>query len=650
MAGLPEIGDIIDDTYEIKKMIGKGGFGAVFLAKHIPMERDVALKMLLAHGPDPGEMIERFRREVMAIRILSHPNTVRIFDFRDSPEDLHLYYTMEYLKGVTLKGVLQKEGAQSPRRVRRILIQTLKSLAEAHAQGIIHRDLKPANIMIVDMHGEQDFVKVLDFGIAKILEHEEDEDNPLTSAGMLVGTLRYMAPEQIKGHQLGAYSDIYSLGLIANELLIGKNPYAGTSRWEIIQAQAGPEPVQFAPELLNSPLTPILRKALDKDPNARYMSAEQMLRDLNQLPEYNLSDMPLVLNAGHGTPQHSSLSHSSSSASRFPAKLTPPPGINTPNSEVSQSSQRIPVAQPVAAASASGAFNTAPTPTLAPPPSMPPTPALGGTSPAPMAPPDAIAADELIGDDTGPIRNVFDDSAPMMSAPSAFDADRSESVFEVDPVPLPQKSKVPKGLIAGGIAVLLLLGLGGALLVSSSSSDDTSSENTSPDESTASSNQTSEAPAIEETTPPPVEQKPREITLALSNDDTFKALVYKGEDEAPFATLPGTIELEDGQSLTLRIEADGYKPLEQVVNAETPDTLTLSLDKLPASSNADKQDAPPEDKTTRLDKPPANEKSSGWAEVDAPKKNPKKSPKKTPKKTPKKDKKVKPENLDIPTF
>ena len=102
MVGLPEIGVVIGDTYEITRMIDKGGFGAVFLAKHIPMQRDVALKMLIAHGPDPSEMIERFKREVMAIRILSHPNTVRIFDLRDDAENLHLYYTMEYLKGVTL--------------------------------------------------------------------------------------------------------------------------------------------------------------------------------------------------------------------------------------------------------------------------------------------------------------------------------------------------------------------------------------------------------------------------------------------------------------------------------------------------------------------------------------------------------------------
>lgn len=295
MQGLPEIGDVLDGNYKILSKLGAGGFGAVFLANHIPMDREVALKMLLAHGPRPEEMVERFRREVMATRVLSHPNTVRIFDYKDRDDHL-LYYTMEHLKGQTLKKVTKTLGPQSPLRVRHITRQVLKSLSEAHSYKIIHRDLKPANIMLVDMHGETDFVKVLDFGIAKIMDtsEEENEEDQLTSAGMLVGTLRYMAPEQITGAPLGPMTDLYSLGLIMTELLVGKSVFAGTGRWEVFQKQISEEPIELPTALLQSPLGPIISKALSKRSDQRFANAVEMIKALEAIPEHQLSLEPLV--------------------------------------------------------------------------------------------------------------------------------------------------------------------------------------------------------------------------------------------------------------------------------------------------------------------------------------------------------------------
>ena len=295
MQGLPEIGDILDGNYEILSQLGAGGFGAVFLANHIPMDREVALKMLLAHGPRPEEMVERFRREVMATRVLSHPNTVRIFDYKDR-EDHLLYYTMEHLKGDTLKHITKTFGPQSPRRVRHIAKQVLKSLSEAHSYKIVHRDLKPANIMLVDMHGETDFVKVLDFGIAKIMDTSEgeNEEDQLTSAGMLVGTLRYMAPEQITGAPLGPMTDLYSLGLIMTELLVGKSVFAGTGRWEVFQKQISEDPIDLPAPVLQSPLGPILSKALSKRADQRYASALEMIEALEEIPASQLSQEPLM--------------------------------------------------------------------------------------------------------------------------------------------------------------------------------------------------------------------------------------------------------------------------------------------------------------------------------------------------------------------
>merc|ERR1711974_308614 len=131
MQGLPEIGEVLDDTYEITEQLGQGGFGAVYLARQMSMDREVALKVLVAHAMKVDEMIQRFRREVMAVRNLSHPNTIRIYDFHDGADGV-LYYSMEYVKGPTLKDII-KEGPISPSRVKHILRQILKSLSEAHS-------------------------------------------------------------------------------------------------------------------------------------------------------------------------------------------------------------------------------------------------------------------------------------------------------------------------------------------------------------------------------------------------------------------------------------------------------------------------------------------------------------------------------------
>lgn len=284
MQGLPEIGDVLDGTYEIEALLGQGGFGAVYLARQMSMDRQVAIKVLVAHAMRVEEMIERFRREVLAVRDLSHPNTIRIYDFRDREDGL-LYYVMEYIKGPTLKDVI-KEGPMPAERVIRIMKQILKSLSEAHSQNIVHRDLKPANIMLADLHGETDYVKVVDFGIAKIVnesEAGEDEADPLTSAGVLVGTLRYMAPEQITGQGIGPQSDLYAAALMGVEMLTGESVFAGTGRWEVLHKQISDEPVELTDEVINSELGPIFQKALEKQIDDRYKSSEEMLEALSEI-------------------------------------------------------------------------------------------------------------------------------------------------------------------------------------------------------------------------------------------------------------------------------------------------------------------------------------------------------------------------------
>ena len=291
MQGLPQPGDVLDSTYRIEAELGKGGFGAVYLARQISMDREVALKVLVANAMKVDEMIQRFRREVMAVRNLGHPNTIRIYDFRDRADGM-LYYAMEYIKGPTLKDVIKEDGPMPPDRVAHILRQVLKSLAEAHSFGIIHRDLKPANIMLAQIPGETDFVKVLDFGIAKILDNEDEEREAITSAGVLVGTLNYMSPEQIAGGDIGPGSDLYALALIGIEMLTGQSVFEGTGRWEILHKQISDEPVEIPAAVIESTLGPVFQKALMKRPHERYRKAEEMLSAMAGIAE--LSPSPLV--------------------------------------------------------------------------------------------------------------------------------------------------------------------------------------------------------------------------------------------------------------------------------------------------------------------------------------------------------------------
>lgn len=292
MQGLPKTGDVLDDTYRIEELIGKGGFGAVYRALQLSMQREVALKILVAHALNVDEMIERFRREVMAVRTLGHPNTIRIYDFRDRADGL-LYYSMEYIRGPTLQDVIEGDGPMSPSRAGHILKQTLKSLSEAHSHGIVHRDLKPANIMLADVAGETDFVKVLDFGIAKILDGDDAEERKqITSAGVLVGTLNYMSPEQIAGGEINPSSDLYALALIGVEMLTGRSVFAGTGQWEVLHKQISDEPVEIPDVVAQSALGPLLLRALEKRQDKRFRRAEDMLDALAALG--TLSDAPLL--------------------------------------------------------------------------------------------------------------------------------------------------------------------------------------------------------------------------------------------------------------------------------------------------------------------------------------------------------------------
>jgi len=285
----PRPGDVIAGRYRIESELGHGGFGAVYRATHVQLGRVVALKMLLPEMLAHDEGLVRFRREAELAERLQHPNTVRLYDFGQTELGLP-YIAFELLRGEPLdKAVWQ--GPMPLARATRITSQVLKALMEAHALGIIHRDIKPANIFLCEFSGERDFVKVLDFGIAK----STSSSTLLTKAGHSIGTPNYMSPEQVRGEPLTPASDLYAVGLMLAEMLTGRIVYGGNPS-DVALAQLSQHPVPLSPELSHSPLFHVLTRATQKEAARRYQSAAEMLRDLDAVPlAPSLHPAPAVL-------------------------------------------------------------------------------------------------------------------------------------------------------------------------------------------------------------------------------------------------------------------------------------------------------------------------------------------------------------------
>ncbi len=235
------LGQIIDGRYHVLEMIGEGGMGRVYLAEHVEIGRRVAVKILHpVYGRMP-ELVERFRREARAASRIGHPHIVDVTD-SGTTKDGSVYFVMEHLEGVELANVIDREGALKVNRCLKIAAQICRALSAAHAVGIIHRDLKPENVFLTVREGTSDFVKVLDFGIAKSAEAEEARANKLTHPGMAMGTPEYMAPEQAAGEQADARTDVYAVGAILYEMLTGLAPYTGENFMEILTKKATRDP------------------------------------------------------------------------------------------------------------------------------------------------------------------------------------------------------------------------------------------------------------------------------------------------------------------------------------------------------------------------------------------------------------------------
>jgi len=272
----PRIGQVVAGRFKIEELIGQGGMGKVFRARHLALDRNVCLKMLKPSVLEDPTVIGRFEREAMAASRLNHPNSIQVLDFGRNEADGALYLAMEYVQGKDLRAVLREEWPLPEKRLCHIMAQVLAALGEAHAHNVIHRDLKPENIMVEQRRNQPDFVRVLDFGIARIL----DSDLPrLTKADVVCGTPQYMAPEQATGGQLDARCDLYAVGIIFYQMVTGQVPFDGPSSMDVLTRQVQEAPVpprkRQPKALISAGLESLILRVLSKDPARRPQSAEE---------------------------------------------------------------------------------------------------------------------------------------------------------------------------------------------------------------------------------------------------------------------------------------------------------------------------------------------------------------------------------------
>ncbi len=279
----PLIGQVLGAKYTVVRLIGEGGMGAVYEGDQQlgTTKRKVAVKTLHPHLSRDPKIKARFEREVGTVAELEHPNTIQVYDFGSTAEGI-LYIVMEFLHGKSLADLIETQGALQPARAQNILEQVCGSLEEAHARGIVHRDLKPDNIVLVERAGRKDFVKVLDFGIAKRSKEEDREEQKLTQQGMVLGTPPYMSPEQFTGRPIDLRSDIYSLGVMAYEMLSGQLPFKADTAWEWATQHMTqpPIPIESLAEgaRATESMRGALRRALAKSPDERFQNVGEFIQ------------------------------------------------------------------------------------------------------------------------------------------------------------------------------------------------------------------------------------------------------------------------------------------------------------------------------------------------------------------------------------
>lgn len=301
------IGRVVGSSYQVVEKIGEGGMGAVYRAADQMLERDVALKAIRPELSREPEIAERFRAEARTLARLSHPSIANVYTFFYEGEELFL--AMEFVRGQPLSRVLSAEGPIPWERAVAMLGTAMEGIEQAHRAGVVHRDIKPDNLMLT----ESGALKVMDFGIARVMG-----SGHLTRTGLLVGTLRYMSPEQIRGEEVDGRADVYALGTVLYEMLTGKPPFEGGTDWAILRAQIEEPPRPPSERIPTLPwwIDRAVLKALAKSPAERFQSVEEMRRTLLRQGE----TMTGAAGAGRTAPMN---------LEELPTQVTPP-GSRTP--------------------------------------------------------------------------------------------------------------------------------------------------------------------------------------------------------------------------------------------------------------------------------------------------------------------------------
>nr|MBA3539964.1 serine/threonine protein kinase [Deltaproteobacteria bacterium] len=275
------VGKVLGERFQILDVIGQGASGTIYRAEHITLRRKVAIKVLHAELSRDDLAVERFRREATTVAEIDNEHIVEIHDFGRT-FDGRLYLAMELLEGETLDGILAREKQLSVERAADILIQLGEALMEAHAIGYVHRDMRPRNVYLAVRRGKANFVKLLDFGLAKLVE--TDASAASTSLGMTFGDPRYMSPEQARGDRIDRRADIYQLGCVAYEMLTGAPPFSGNRVFDILTKQVTEAPAPLPTRRPGVPLwmEAAVAKMLAKDPVNRFATTTRMVDALRR--------------------------------------------------------------------------------------------------------------------------------------------------------------------------------------------------------------------------------------------------------------------------------------------------------------------------------------------------------------------------------
>lgn len=296
------VGRIFLGRYEVIRLLGEGGMGRVYLARQADLGRQVVVKVMHDHVASDPKFIERFQRETLLMARFQHPYAVTLYDASlTDPQGPCI--VMEYIKGISLDALLERNGRFTPTRVGRLLGQLCEVLYAAHGQGIIHRDLKPANLMVIDHDTPYEKIKVMDFGLAKMIDAGSLKKNNVTGTDFAVGTPGYISPEQIRGEDSDHRSDLYSVGVILYELLTGHLPFKGRSTMEVLLAHATEPPPPFAEigagAWVPAAVEDVVRRCLAKDRAERPASARDLAEEYETALAHEESVLETALPPNH---------------------------------------------------------------------------------------------------------------------------------------------------------------------------------------------------------------------------------------------------------------------------------------------------------------------------------------------------------------